>query len=190
MEIIILALAWLLALGILIWCLWVGIPALTGLPYVPTRPERIRRALEMARLCPGETLVDLGAGDGRVLVIGARDFGARAAGYEIGFLQYLAAAWKIRSSRLQGQVRLFRKSLFQADLSKADVVFAYMTSRQAAFIRPVLESQLKPGTRVAAISFMVEGWQPDELDEKNLITIYHMPPTPGSLFTYLVKQKP
>ena len=57
--------------------LWILIPALYGLPPVPTKPGRIQKALKLANLQPDETLYDLGAGDGRVLLIAARDFGAK-----------------------------------------------------------------------------------------------------------------
>ena len=58
--------------------LWILIPAFHGLPPVPTNPERIQKALKLVDLKPNETLYDLGAGDGRVLLIAARDFGAKA----------------------------------------------------------------------------------------------------------------
>jgi hypothetical protein len=64
--------------------LWILIPGLYGLPPVPTRPERIHKALKLANLQPNATLYDLGAGDGRVLLVAARDFGAKAVGVEIG----------------------------------------------------------------------------------------------------------
>src|SRR5512138_3573610 len=72
--------------------LWIFIPALYGLPPVPTKPERIRKALQLVNLQPDEVLYDLGAGDGRVLLIAAREFGAKAIGIEVGPIQ-CALAW-------------------------------------------------------------------------------------------------
>jgi len=187
-EIVILALAWLVALGVFIWFLWVLIPVLAGLAYVTTRPERIIRALEMAKVCQGETVFDLGAGDGRVLVIAAKLFEARAVGIEISPFQCLAAWWNARRNRVRDQVRIRWGSFYRADLAGADVVFAYMTSRQTERIRAVLERKLKPGVRVVAVSFEVSGWQPDEIDEENLLFLYRMPPTPGGLTTFLLKR--
>ena len=82
----------LLALGLsllifLLALLWILVPAFYGLPPVPTKPERIRKALKLANLQPDEVLYDLGAGDGRVLLIAARDFGAKAIGIEVGPIQ-------------------------------------------------------------------------------------------------------
>ena len=72
--------------------LWILVPALYGLPPIPTKPERIQKALKLANLQPNETLYDLGAGDGRVLFVAARDFGARAIGIEVGPIQ-CAVIW-------------------------------------------------------------------------------------------------
>ena len=188
LENLVLILAWLAALGVFVWCLWIGIPALAGLPYIAAQPERIRRALEMAQLQPGETVYDLGAGDGRVLVIAANAFCAQGIGIEISPLQSLLARWNVRRQGLGEKIKIRREDFYRADLSEADVVYAYMTSRQAEKIRPVLERQLRPGTRVVAVSFEIAGWQPDEFDEQNLLSLYRMPPTPGSLFTYLIKR--
>ena len=58
--------------------LWIFVPALYGLPSVPTKQERIRKALQLVNLQPHEILYDLGAGDGRVLLIAAREFNAKA----------------------------------------------------------------------------------------------------------------
>ena len=64
----------------LITLLWILVPAFYGLPSVPTKPDRIRKALKLVNLQPDEMLYDLGAGDGRVLLIAAREFGAKAIG--------------------------------------------------------------------------------------------------------------
>ncbi|MBN1454167.1 MAG: class I SAM-dependent methyltransferase [Anaerolineales bacterium] len=72
--------------------LWLIVPALYGVPWVPTREKRIREALQLAKLQPGENLYDLGAGDGRVLLIAVREFGASAVGIEIGPVQ-CALGW-------------------------------------------------------------------------------------------------
>src|SRR5512133_3897981 len=70
--------------------LWIFVPAIYGLPSVPTKPERIRKALKIVDLQPDEVLYDLGAGDGRVLLIAADECRAKAVGIEIGPIQ---CAW-------------------------------------------------------------------------------------------------
>ena len=68
------------------------------------------------------------------------------------------------------------------------MVFAYMTSSQAPRLRPCLESQLKHGARVVTISFDLEGWQPEDIDDQNLIFLYKMPPTTGDVSSFLLQK--
>jgi SAM-dependent methyltransferase len=168
--------------------LWLLVPILSGLPWRPTETKRIRRALELARVQPGERVYDLGSGDGRVLLMAAREFGAYATGIEISPVHCLVARWMAQSQHLSERVSIRQSDFFKADLSDADVVFAYMTSREARRLRPHLEKQLRPGARVVTISFDFDGWQPDAYDNEGLIFLYEMPPTPGSVTTFLEKQ--
>ena len=167
---------------------WLILPGLAGLPWRPTSSARIRKALEVARLQPGETIYDLGSGDGRVLVMAAREFQARAVGVEISPIYCLVGRFSAQMHGLEGLVRVVRGDFFTTDLSGADVVFAYMTSRQAARLKPVLDRQLQQGVRVVTISFDLDGWEPDQVDVAGLIFLYEMPPHPGSLETYLAKR--
>lgn len=168
--------------------LWVILPALTGLPWVPTREPRIRRALEMARVQPGETVYDLGAGDGRVLLVAARDFGARAVGIEISPLHCWQARVRAAFAGLTGQVVVRRGDFYRADLREADVVFLYITSAQAGKVRALLEGQLRDGARVVSISADIPGWEPVAVDKPQLIFLYQMPPAPGGVESYLMRQ--
>jgi SAM-dependent methyltransferase len=168
--------------------LWLMIPYLYGLPWVPTHYQRIRKALELAQLRPGEVLYDLGAGDGRVLIIAAREYQAHAIGIEISAGLCLVAWLRTRFSHLSKQVTIKQGNFYKMDLKDADVVFAYMTSGQAPRLRPRLEDQLKPGARVVTISFDMEGWQPDAIDDKNLVFLYNMPATRGDVSSYLLQK--
>ncbi len=156
--------------------LWIGIPAAYGLPSLPTRRERIRTALRLAHLQPGETLYDLGCGDGRVLMIAAREFGARAVGIEIGPIQCAVAWLKARYLGVGDKVRIRPGNFLKADLSAAQVVYAYLTSTLAERLQNRLAAQLQPGTRVVTISFDLPGWQPAAFDNEGLIFLYRMPP--------------
>jgi len=168
--------------------LWILVPVLHGLPWVPTRQERIRRALKLAGLQPGETLYDLGSGDGRVLVIAAREFGARAVGIEVGPIQVALAALRLISGGVAGLARVRLADFYTADLAAADVVFVYATSGQMSRLQSRLESQLRPGTRVVSISADFPGWQPCAYDRQELIFLYGMPPVPGSLESFLARE--
>ena len=168
--------------------LWLVVPLATGLPWVPTRDRRIRKALQLADIQPGEIIYDLGAGDGRVLLAAARDFGARAVGIEVSPIHCLIAGLRARFSRVSRLVTVRWGSFYRADFSDADVIYVYMTSGQANRLRPHLEAQLKSGARVVTISSDLDGWQPDQIDRQDLIFLYRMPPTPGSVATYLSRE--
>src|SRR5512142_2847429 len=85
--------------------LWFVFPAAYGLPLAATKPERIRKALKLANLQPNEVLYDLGAGDGRVLFVAAREFGARAVGIEIGPLQCAWIWLRVAASGLGNRIQ-------------------------------------------------------------------------------------
>jgi SAM-dependent methyltransferase len=168
--------------------LWVIVPAFFGAPTKPTAPDRIRKALKLVNLQPGETLYDLGAGDGRVLLIAAREFGARAVGIEIGPLQCAVIGLRLIASGLGNKAQLKWGNYFTTDVSGADVVFIYATSREMARLASHLSSQMKPEARVVSISADFPEWEPAVFDEEDLIFIYTMPPAYGSLTTHLLKK--
>ena len=167
--------------------LWILVPAFYGLPSIPTKPDRIRKALKLAELQTDEILYDLGAGDGRVLLIAAREFGARAIGIEIGPVQCAFIWLRAIASGFRDKITVELGNYFTVDLHEADVVFVYATSREVMKLVTHLEKQLKPGTRVVSISADFPEWEPANFDEHDLIFVYEMPPRRGSLGTYLMK---
>jgi SAM-dependent methyltransferase len=156
--------------------LWIFIPALYGLPSVPTKPDRIRAALRLADLRAGEAFFDLGCGDGRTLVIAAREFGAHATGIEIGPVQCLVSALNAARNGVHHNVRVKRESFYRTDVRAADVVFVYATTRELSRLQAHLESQLRDGTRVVAVGSDFPNWEPVEVERVNLLFLYTMPP--------------
>ena len=169
--------------------LWVLIPALYGLPLVATKPERIHKALKLANLQPNEVLYDLGAGDGRVLFVAARDFGARAVGIEVGPIQCALIWLRITTNGLGNQIQIRWENFYKADLSGADVVFVYGTSDEVLKLAPQLEARMKRGARLISISADFPEWEPSTFDDRNLIFVYEMPPTKGNIGSYLMKKQ-
>src|SRR5215208_2015879 len=168
--------------------LWIFVPALYGLPSVPTRPERISKALKLANLQPGEVLYDLGAGDGRVLFLAAREFGAKAVGIEIGPIQCALIWLRAVASGFGNRIKIYWANFYKATLHDADVVFVYATSSEVVKLAPHLEKQLKQGARVVSISADFPEWEPQEFDDRGLIFVYEMPPTKGNFGTYLAQR--
>jgi precorrin-6B methylase 2 len=169
--------------------LWILVPAFYGLPSVPTKPERIQTALKLAHLQPNETLYDLGAGDGRVLLIAARDFDARAVGVEVGPVQCVIIWLRIMASGLGNRIKIRWGNFYKANLQEADVVFVYATSKEVKRLESQLGTGMKEGARLISISADFSDWEPSIVDEHDLIFIYEMPPQKGSLTTYLLKKE-
>ena len=168
--------------------LWIMIPAFYGLPPVPTNPNRIRKALKLANLQPNEILYDLGAGDGRVLLIAAREFNAQAIGIEVGPVQCALIWLRVAASGFGSNIQIKWANYLKADLSQADVVFVYATSREVVKLAGHLKQQMKPGSRLVSISADFPEWEPSTFDDPDLIFVYNMPPKPGSLTTYLLEK--
>jgi len=181
----------LLALGVsglvfILALLWILVPALYGLPPVPTKPERIHNALKLAKLQSNEVVYDLGAGDGRVLLIAARDFRAKAIGIEIGPIQCALIWLRVVASGFGNQIQIRWGNFYKTDLRDADIVFVYATSQEVVKLAPHLEKQLKEGARVISISADFPEWEPSAFDNRDLIFVYEMPPTKGNISSYLM----
>jgi len=167
--------------------LWILVPALYGLPPVPTNPNRIRKALKLVNLQPNEILYDLGAGDGRVLLIAAREFNAQAVGIEIGPIQCVLIWLRVVAGGLSNKIQIRWGNFLKTDLSKADVVYIYATSTEVTKLAPYLKRQMKQGSRVVSISADFPEWEPSTIDDHDLIFVYDMPPKAGSWTTYMLK---
>lgn len=183
----------LLALGLsllvfILALLWILIPAFYGLPPVPTKPGRIRKALKLANLQADEVLYDLGAGDGRVLLIAARDFGAKAVGIEVGPIQCALIWLRAVATGFGNQIQVRWANFYKADLRDADIIFVYATSKEVVKLALHLEKQLKKGARVVSISADFPEWEPLTFDERELIFVYEMPPARGNISSYLLKK--
>ncbi len=130
-------------------------PIFWGAQFVPTPFDTVRRMLRLANVQPGEAVYDLGSGDGRVLWVATREFGARAVGVEIDPLRFAWTRLAIKLLGLGERVRVLRANLFDADLSGADVVVLYLLPTANSRLAPKLLRELRPGARVVSHAFVV-----------------------------------
>ena len=131
-----------------------------GAPYVPTPWPVVRAMLELARVGDTDFVVDLGSGDGRVVIEAARSRGARGLGVEIDPDLVQASIDEARQLGLSGRVAFERRDLFETDLSPATVVTLYLLPRLLAELQPRL-ARLRPGTRIVSHDFRLGDWKPD-----------------------------
>jgi hypothetical protein len=89
---------------------------------------------------------------------------------------------------LDDRVQVKWANFYRADLSRADVVFIYATLQELMKLAPHLEKQMRAGTRLVSIAADFPEWEPSVFDEESLIFIYDMPPTQGSMTTYMLKR--
>lgn len=150
-------------------------------PYVASPIHVVDRMLELAKVRPGETLYDLGCGDGVILLEAAQKFQARAVGVEISPKLVAKAEARIEKAGLSEQARVIQGDLLNVDLTGADVVTIYLGTEINAQLRPRLEKFLKPGARVVSHDYAVRGWKPTRVETEgkqgHLIYLYEMPPT-------------
>jgi SAM-dependent methyltransferase len=132
---------------------------LGGAPFIATPLRVVLHMLNLAELRPGETVVDLGCGDGRLPIIANRTWGTHSVGVEISPLIYLLAAFNVWIRR--AEVKLVRADIFQFDFSDADVVFCYLFPDQVENLKKRFE-RLKPGCRIISHQFEIPGWQPSQ----------------------------
>jgi len=133
-------------------------------PYVPSPPQVIRQMLILAQLKPREVFFDLGAGDGRAVIMAAKDFGARAVGVELREDLVKRALSTVYEQSLQDRVTIVNGDMFSVDLTSADVIFLYLTTSANEKVKPKLESELKPGVRVVSHDYEIVGWKPVKVD--------------------------
>jgi predicted RNA methylase len=133
-------------------------------PFVPSPMVVVRHMLQVAALKPGEVLFDLGAGDGRTVIMAAKTFGARAVGVELREDLAKKALSTINENGLTDKVTIVNGDMFQVDLSAADVVFLYLTTSANEKIKPKMENELKSGVRVVSHDYEIIGWKPVKVE--------------------------
>ena len=131
-------------------------------PYVPTPHDVVEKMLRMARVDAGDYVIDLGSGDGRILVTAAKQFGARGFGVDIDSKLIAVSEGNARKAGVSERVAFYNRDLFKTDISDATVLTMYLLPQMILTLRPRLLDELKPGTRVVSHDFGMAQWEPDQ----------------------------
>jgi SAM-dependent methyltransferase len=129
-------------------------------PYVNSPQRVVLKMLQMANLKPGETLYDLGCGDGRILIMAAEQFRVKAVGVELAPREVKKANEEVKKHHLQATVHVIQGNMLRQDLSPADVITLYLTTSANESLRPNLERYLKINARVVSYDYPIPGWRP------------------------------
>ena len=131
--------------------------------YVPTPQVVVETMLKMAKVGPKDFIIDLGSGDGRIVITAAKKFGARGFGVDLDEVLLKRANESAKAEGVADRAQFVEENLFETDLSKATVITSYLLPEMNEKLRPKI-LRLKPGTRVVAHDYHMGEWQPDDND--------------------------
>ena len=134
---------------------------LSKLPYVPTPQIVVDEMLKLANVTAKDFVVDLGSGDGRMIISAAKTFKASGLGVDIDAKLVELSNKEAKAQGVGDRVKFIEQDMFKADLSKATVVTLYVLPDFMEKLRPKLIAEMKPGTRIVAHDYYMSEWQSD-----------------------------
>ena len=156
-------LAWMLAAG--------GLPATASAdeakrvaPYAVSQDSVVDAMLTLAGVSAGDYVVDLGSGDGRLVIAAAKKFGARGLGVDIDARLVATARSQAESAGVADRVHFREQDLFETDLAQASVVTVYLFPSIMDKVGRKLDAELAPGTRVVSHDFPIPGWRIERIE--------------------------
>ena len=159
-----------IVLGLFVWLLaaarfdsWADFPE--EIPFVPTPIEVVDRMLELAEVKKGDVVYDLGSGDGRIVIRAAKKYSVRAVGIEMDSQLLEKARKAAQEAGVSHLVEFRAEDALKADLSAATVITLYMLPWFNEAMKPSFKKMLKPGARIVAHDFGIEGWKPDKTEK-------------------------
>jgi len=154
---------WILGLFLCTAAAWAQGPEKLA-PYYPTPEVIVRNMLQLGSLQPGETMFDLGSGDGRIVIMAAQQFRAHAIGVELDKELCAQSTVRIHKLGLEQTARIIVGDILKQDYSSADLVTVYLLPNSNDKVQPLLERQLRKGTRVVAHDFEFKNWTPEKVE--------------------------
>ena len=130
-------------------------------PYVPTPQNVVDKMLEVAKVGPKDYVIDLGSGDGRMIITAAKKYGARGFGVDLDKQLVKRANGLAAKSGVADRAKFYARDLYDTDVSPATVVTIYLLPEVNLMVRPKLLATLKPGTRIVSHDYDMGEWPPD-----------------------------
>lgn len=147
----------------LLWCAAAAAQAqdFGDTPYVQTPQNVVDKMLEVAKVTASDFVIDLGSGDGRMVITAARKYGARGFGVDLDKRLVTLANRHAAQAGVGARAKFYARDLYETDLSPASVVTIYLLPEVNLMVRPKLLSTLKPGTRIVSHDYDMGDWPPD-----------------------------
>jgi len=149
--------------------------------YVPTPQIVVDEMLALAKVSKSDFLIDLGSGDGRLVITAAKKYGAKALGVDLDTYLLKLANENARKENVTDRVTFREQNLFQTDISEATVISTYLLPEMNLKLRPKIMA-LRPGTRVVAHDYSMGDWYPDE--QKTLVVPEKKVGSPGISYIF------
>jgi SAM-dependent methyltransferase len=130
-------------------------------PYVPSPNPVVDGMLQLAGVKAGDTVYDLGCGDGRIVIAAAKNHGAKGVGVDIDPERIQEARANAKTANVEDKVKFEQNDLFKANIADATVVTLYLLPDVNVRLKPKLLKELKPGTRIVSHSFDMGDWKPE-----------------------------
>jgi hypothetical protein len=159
-------------------------------PYVPSPQSVVADMLRYADVNAKDFLIDLGSGDGRIVLTAAKVFGARGFGVEIKEDLVKRANQAAKEQGLADRVRFMKQDLFKTDISQASVITMYLLPDTVNLLKDKFMSELKPGTRIVSHDYPLTGWIPEkyvQMDLEDKVQISGV--TTTLIYVYIVPAK-
>src|SRR5438067_9191958 len=137
-------------------------------PYVPSPESVVSDMLRYADVGPNDFLIDLGSGDGRIVLTAAKVFGARGFGVEIKEDLVKRANDAAQKEGLADRAKFLKQDLFKTDISQATVVTMYLLPDTVNLLKDKFLTELKPGTRIVSHDYPLTGWIPEKYEQMDL----------------------
>jgi SAM-dependent methyltransferase len=134
-------------------------------PFVPTPPDVVERMLELANTGGDDFVVDLGCGDGRILITAAKKYGARGLGVDIEQYRIKESETNAKNAGVEQLLSFERKDATRLDLSGATVITLYLVHWSVQRLQPIIRKQAKCGTRIVSHNFPMTEWEPSLIEE-------------------------
>ena len=155
-------------------------------PFITTPEEVVERMLELAGTRADDLVVDLGSGDGRIVIMAARKFGARGLGIELDQRLVEKSRDNARAAGVADRVTFVQGDVLTADISKASVVTVYLLPGLIGQLQQRFTGDLRPGTRIVSHAFGMTGWAPDRSGTIRLSKAHRGQGDESRLFLWIV----
>ena len=158
-------------------------------PFVTTPAEVVDRMLALAGTRQADYVVDLGSGDGRIVIAAAAKFGARGLGLELDPKLVELSRERARAAGVADRAEFRVQDVLRADFTQANVVTVYLLPSLMSRLAPIFLDDLKPGSRVVTHAFVLPSWKPDRVERVKISGPHPMQGDESTIFMWIVPSK-